>query len=313
VLYISHRLEEIREIGDRVTVLKDGVTSAADLPARTTPQRELVSRMTGRTIEYVFPPHTTPPDLDDRPDVLRVEGLTRYGEFLDVSLHVRAGEVVGIAGLVGSGRSELLETVYGARAAHSGTVAVDGRRVPGGRVGAAVRAGMAMAPEERKSQALLLDEPVWRNITLASMSKWASGGFTGPAPRSARPAWPPPTCRSARPTYDGRSAPSPAATSRRSSWPAGSWGRPPSCCCSTSRRAASTSARAPSSTASSAAWPTRASACCSCRARSPRCSPGRPRAGHARGRIVHEATAATIDEATVLDLVMGSEIAKEIA
>jgi len=175
VLYISHRLEEIREIGDRVTVLKDGVTSAADLPARTTPQRELVSKMTGRTIEYVFPPRV---DHPVGAVALDVEGLTRYGEFHDASLTVHSGEIVGIAGLVGSGRSELLETIYGARTPHAGRVRLAGRPLPPGRVDAAVRAGLAMAPEERKSQALLLDEPVWRNITLAAMSRYAAGGFT---------------------------------------------------------------------------------------------------------------------------------------
>ncbi|MGK5742205.1 sugar ABC transporter ATP-binding protein [Micromonospora sp. URMC 103] len=177
VIYISHRLEEIREIGDRVTVLKDGRTTAANLPARDTPTRDLVSRMTGRTIEYVFP---------DRPadgvpagtDLLEVEGLTRAGEFADVSLRVRPGEIVGIAGLVGSGRSELLETIYGARRSEAGTVRMAGRVLRPGSVGAAVRAGMGMAPEERKSQALLLGEPIYRNVTLATFGRYARAGFT---------------------------------------------------------------------------------------------------------------------------------------
>ncbi|MFY1637050.1 sugar ABC transporter ATP-binding protein [Solwaraspora sp. WMMB335] len=175
VIYISHRLEEIREIGDRVTVLKDGRTTAQNLPARTTATRELVSRMTGRSIEYVFPerePNTHGEQL------LEVAGLTRQGEFTDVSLTVRRGEIVGIAGLVGSGRSELLETIFGARTAESGTVRMTGRAVRPGSVGAAVRAGMGMAPEERKSQALLLGEPIYRNITLATFGRLARAGFT---------------------------------------------------------------------------------------------------------------------------------------
>jgi ribose transport system ATP-binding protein len=176
VIYISHRLEEIREIGDRVTVLKDGRTTAANLPARTTPTRELVSRMTGRTIEYVFPPRPAP--ADPAPELLRVTGLTRAGEFTDVSLTVHSGEIVGIAGLVGSGRSELLETVYGGRQADAGTVHVDGRPLRPGSVIAAVRAGIGMAPEERKGQALLLGEPIYRNITLASFPRYARVGFT---------------------------------------------------------------------------------------------------------------------------------------
>ncbi|WP_231954763.1 sugar ABC transporter ATP-binding protein [Actinoplanes derwentensis] len=175
VVYISHRLEEIRVIGDRVTVLKDGRTTAADLPAAATPTGELVSRMTGRTIEYVFPPR---PEPADREELLRVTGLSRSGEFTDVSLTVAAGEIVGIAGLVGSGRSELLETVYGARRPDSGTVEFDGRGLRPGDVGSAVRAGMGMAPEERKSQALLLGEPVHRNMTLATFTRIARFGFT---------------------------------------------------------------------------------------------------------------------------------------
>ena len=176
VVYISHRLDEIREIGDRVTVLKDGRTSAVNLPARTTSTDDLVRRMTGRSIEYVFPGRT-----EQQPSgapLLEVEGLTRHGDFQDVSLTVRPGEIVGIAGLVGSGRSELLETIYGARGSHAGRVVLDGKVLPPGRVGAAVRAGVGLAPEERKSQALLLEEPIYRNATLASFSRYASAGIT---------------------------------------------------------------------------------------------------------------------------------------
>jgi ribose transport system ATP-binding protein len=174
VIYISHRLDEIREIGDRVTVLKDGRTTAANLPARTTPTRELVARMTGRTIEYVFPPRG---DATIGEELLRVRGLTREGEFEDVSLTVHAGEIVGIAGLVGSGRSEVLETIFGARRADAGTISVSGRRLRPG-VTAAVRAGLGLAPEERKSQALLLGEPIHRNMTLSTFSGFARAGFT---------------------------------------------------------------------------------------------------------------------------------------
>lgn len=178
VIYISHRMEEIREIGDRVTVLKDGRTTAANLPARTTSTNELVSRMTGRTIEYVFPDRRERDVAAAGTPLLEVAGLTRHGEFADVSLSVHSGEIVGIAGLVGSGRSELLETIYGARQAHAGQVRVDGRRLPPGRVARAVRVGLGLAPEERKSQALLLEEPIYRNVTLATFHRYAAAGFT---------------------------------------------------------------------------------------------------------------------------------------
>ncbi|WP_326556362.1 sugar ABC transporter ATP-binding protein [Micromonospora sp. NBC_01796] len=179
VIYISHRMDELREIGDRVTVLKDGRTTAANLPARTTPTKDLVSRMTGRNIEYVFPERPAAATaVTEATELLRVDGLCREGEFQNVSLDVRAGEIVGIAGLVGSGRSELLECIYGARRAQFGTVTMNGRKLRSGSVGAAVKAGMGMAPEERKSQALLLGEPIYRNVTLATFTRYASFGFT---------------------------------------------------------------------------------------------------------------------------------------
>ncbi|WP_067488810.1 sugar ABC transporter ATP-binding protein [Actinomadura hibisca] len=177
VVYISHRLAEIREIGDRVTVLKDGRTVARDLPARTTPTNEIVALMTGRDIEHAFPDRPAPDAFDDRPEVLRVEGLTLPGSFEDVSFAVRAGEIVGLAGLVGSGRSEILETVYGARRATAGRVLIDGRPVRPGSPGAAVRRGMGLAPEERKSQALLLDQSVAANMSMAGLDRYSAFGW----------------------------------------------------------------------------------------------------------------------------------------
>ncbi|MBB3086542.1 sugar ABC transporter ATP-binding protein [Geodermatophilus sabuli] len=176
VVYISHRLEEIRQVGDRITVLKDGRTVATGLPARETPTREVITLMTGRDIEYVFPERRARPAQDEAP-LLEVEGLGLRGSFADVTFTVRAGEVVGLAGLVGSGRSEILETVYGARRAGAGTVRVAGRRLRPGDVAAAVAAGVGLAPEERKSQALLLGESVYRNISISSLARFARGGF----------------------------------------------------------------------------------------------------------------------------------------
>src|SRR5215212_9934267 len=124
VVYISHRLEEIREVGDRITVLKDGRTVATGLPARETPTRQVIELMTGRDIEYVFPERGSVPEGEP---LLAVEGLAQEGTFSGVSFTVRPGEVVGLAGLVGSGRSEILETVYGARRATAGTVRIAGR------------------------------------------------------------------------------------------------------------------------------------------------------------------------------------------
>jgi ribose transport system ATP-binding protein len=188
VVYISHRLEEIREIGDRVTVLKDGRTVATDLSAKTTPTSELIRLMTGREIEYVFPER---PQLDSGAEtVLAVTDLSVSKVFADVSFSVAAGEIVGLAGLVGSGRSEILETVYGARKPSSGTVTVDGKRLRAGSVGAAVKAGIGLAPEERKSQGLLLDQSVYQNITVSSLARFARAGFlSGSAERTSALEW----------------------------------------------------------------------------------------------------------------------------
>jgi ribose transport system ATP-binding protein len=176
VVYISHRLEEIRRIGSRVTVLKDGRTVASGLPADT-PTSELVDLVSGREVRTVFPERETT-TVDESVEVLRVEGLSRRGEFSGVSFTVHAGEILGIAGLVGAGRSEILETVFGARKPDSGSVSVNGVRLKPGSVASAVRAGIGLAPEERKSQGLLLELPVAHNVTLASLGKYSSFGFT---------------------------------------------------------------------------------------------------------------------------------------
>jgi ribose transport system ATP-binding protein len=173
VVYISHRLAEIREIGDRVTVLKDGRTVAVGLPARTTPTAEVVALMTGRSSEHSFPERSGEPG----DEVLRVEDLALPGRFSGVSFQVRAGEVVGLAGLVGSGRSEILETIYGARRPSAGRVLVGGSPLRPGSTSVAVAAGLGLAPEERKAQGLLMYESVGRNITAASMRRYSRLGW----------------------------------------------------------------------------------------------------------------------------------------
>ncbi|RBY88248.1 sugar ABC transporter ATP-binding protein [Blastococcus sp. TBT05-19] len=185
VVYISHRLEEIREVGDRITVLKDGRTVATGLPARETPTREVITLMTGRTIEYVFPERRAAVDRGAAP-LLEVQDLGLRGSFEGVDLTLRPGEIVGLAGLVGSGRSEILETIYGARRPTSGSVRLGGKQLRPGDVGAAVAAGIGLAPEERKSQALLLDDSVYRNITVSSLNRFARIGLlSGRAERTA--------------------------------------------------------------------------------------------------------------------------------
>ena len=176
IVYISHRLEEIRQIGDRITVLKDGSTVATGLAVADTPTSELIKLMTGRSIEYVFPPRGEAVPRSAEP-VLEVIGLELPGVFSGVDLSVRAGEIVGLAGLVGAGRSEILETLYGARRPSAGTVRVNGNELRRGSVPAAVKAGVGLCPEERKSQGLLLDQAVYRNITISTLGRFARLGF----------------------------------------------------------------------------------------------------------------------------------------
>jgi len=174
IIYISHRLEEVRRIGDRITVLKDGKTVASGLSVSETPTTELIALMTGREVTADFGGASSGEFGDV---VLEVKDLALANVFTDVSFTVRAGQIVGLAGLVGAGRSEILETLYGARPAAAGTVTVHGKPVRRGSIASAVARGIGLAPEERKSQGLLLDEPVYRNITLSTFARFARSGF----------------------------------------------------------------------------------------------------------------------------------------
>jgi ribose transport system ATP-binding protein len=181
VVYISHRLDEIRKIGDRVTVLSDGATVATGLPADT-PQSDLVEKMVGRKVDQLYP---------DRPAaaadvVLDVRGVSRAPEVKPCTFSVRSGEVLGIGGLVGAGRSELLRLVYGLDKRDGGEVHLDGKRLPAGRPDVAIDAGMGLAPEDRKSQGLLLGWSLAKNISLADLSKFTTAGWiSGRAERDA--------------------------------------------------------------------------------------------------------------------------------
>jgi ribose transport system ATP-binding protein len=168
VVYISHRLDEIRRIGDRVTVLADGRTTAVGIPA-STPTDELVELMVGRKVEQLYPDR---PAGTDRV-LLEVRGLKRLPDVRGVSLEVRAGEVVGLGGLVGSGRTELLRLVYGLDQPEEGEVLVEGKRLRPNRPDLAIRRGLGLAPEDRKSQALVLDWSATKNVTLADLRRFS--------------------------------------------------------------------------------------------------------------------------------------------
>jgi ribose transport system ATP-binding protein len=170
VVYISHRLDEIRRIGSRVTVLADGATAASGIAA-STPTDELVRLMVGSKVEKLYPERPrNPGDV-----VLEARDLRRLPMVRGVSLTVRAGEVVGIGGLVGSGRSELLRLICGIDRPEAGEVVVEGRRLPMGRPDRAIAAGLGLAPEDRKSQGLLLDWSLTKNVTLADLARFSRG------------------------------------------------------------------------------------------------------------------------------------------
>jgi ribose transport system ATP-binding protein len=176
VVYISHRLDEIARIGDRITVLRDGATVASNLPA-STPVDELIRHMIGRSFRDVFPARGAPTaDV-----VLRVQRLARRPDLAETSFEVRAGEILGIAGLVGAGRTELLRTIAGLDRADGGQVIVRDRVLPPGRPDLAVAAGVVLAPEERKSQGLWLDWSQVHNVTISDLPRLGRGPFTDDA------------------------------------------------------------------------------------------------------------------------------------
>ena len=171
VIYISHRLDEVRRIGDRVTVLSDGRTVAVGLPPDTSTDK-LVEHMVGRKVEQLFPERAT----RGGDVLLEVRGVGRQPDIKPASLEVHAGEVVGIGGLVGAGRTELLRLIYGLDSADEGEVVVDGKRLPGGNPAAAIAAGLGLAPEDRKSQGLLLEWSLANNVTLADVASTGAAG-----------------------------------------------------------------------------------------------------------------------------------------
>ncbi|MDR3080584.1 MAG: sugar ABC transporter ATP-binding protein [Streptomyces sp.] len=171
IVFITHHLEEIAALGDRVTVLRDG-RSVDQVPA-STPEDELVRLMVGRSIEQQYPRERA----DAGAPLLKVRGLTRAGTFHDIDFEVRAGEVVGLAGLVGAGRTEVVRAVFGADPYDSGTVEVQGSPLRRHDVNAAMDAGIGLVPEDRKGQGLVLDATVQENLGLVTLGRSTRAGF----------------------------------------------------------------------------------------------------------------------------------------
>lgn len=172
VVYISHFLSEVLSVADTVTIMRDGRIVRTG-PAGLETHESLVEGMTGRQIDEIFP-RKPPAPTDDSPVVLRVEDLDSAGaEFSGVSLQIRAGEILGLTGLVGAGRSEVAHAVYGALAVAAGSVEVCGNRLSGG-VEDALANGVSLIPESRREQGLIATRPVRDNTTLPHLGRFAS-------------------------------------------------------------------------------------------------------------------------------------------
>jgi ribose transport system ATP-binding protein len=181
IVYISHRLGEVRDLADRVEVLRDG-ENAGRLAKGEITHNAMVQLMVGRELSQFYPHHPhTPGEV-----ALEVRGLrTRAYPGESVDFQMRAGEVVGMAGLVGAGRSELLEALFGVVPALQGTVRVSGRSVFSGSPRAAMDAGIALVPEDRKRQGLFLEMGVRENLSIAALHRDQTGGFLNRAAEKA--------------------------------------------------------------------------------------------------------------------------------
>ena len=164
IFYISHRLEELESIADRLTIIRDGrvvyTGQWGEIPPAT-----MIRHMAGRELKEIFPTRQSDPG-ETR---LRVDGLSREGKFRDVTFEARAGEVVGIAGLAGAGRTELVETIFGASGASTGQVFVNGIPVDSLTPDVAVGKGLGFLPEDRKQAGLCLNLSLSHNLTLANV------------------------------------------------------------------------------------------------------------------------------------------------
>ncbi|MDO5627174.1 MAG: sugar ABC transporter ATP-binding protein [Mobilicoccus sp.] len=171
MIFISHHLDEIEEIGDRITVLRDG--AAVDTVPGGEGEDALVRLMVGRDIDDLYPHIAQEPGEV----LLDVQALGNPGVFEDISLQVRAGEVVGVAGLMGAGRTEVLRAIAGADGYATGEVRVAGKALQKKDVGAAVRAGVGMVPEDRKTSGLVLSGTVGENLGYATLYPTGKGGL----------------------------------------------------------------------------------------------------------------------------------------
>lgn len=164
ILYISHRLQELFRIADRITVVKDGET-VGQLDPKTCSEHDIITMMVGREMTSLFPERSTPGDEI----YFEIRHLNRPGVLEDINIQVRKGEVVGLAGLVGSGRTEIAECVFGIARHSQGEILKGGRPVHVKHPADAVAQGIGLVPEDRKLQGAVLNLPIEQNITLSKL------------------------------------------------------------------------------------------------------------------------------------------------
>ena len=172
IIYISHRLHEVFEIGDRVTVLRDG-KHIATKPVSETSEDDLIRMMVGRTIDNLFPKEEAP--IGDV--VLEVRNLNRKPMTHNISFQLRAGEIVGLAGLIGSGRSELAHVIFGYTPAESGTILIEGKEIKIKRPAQAMRYGIAYLPEDRGTQGLIREMTIRENTSITVLNELSRATF----------------------------------------------------------------------------------------------------------------------------------------
>jgi rhamnose transport system ATP-binding protein len=180
VVFISHRLEEVAAIADTVTVLRDG-QHITTRPAAELPHGEIVRLMVGRSLDALFPKQEA--EIGDV--VLRAEALTRRGVFSDISFELRRGEIVGLAGFVGSGRTEVARSIFGLDRLDRGKLWIEGRSFTPRSPRAALRRGLAYLPEDRLQQGLVQPMSVGENLSMAVLPAVSPGGFLRPGAERA--------------------------------------------------------------------------------------------------------------------------------
>jgi rhamnose transport system ATP-binding protein len=172
ILFISHKFDEIYRIADRYTVFRDGEMVGKGF-IRDTPQSEIVKMMVGRSVDQIFPTRAATIGAP----VLEVTALSHPTEFENISFSVRKGEILGFYGLVGAGRSEVMQAVFGMTEVSGGTMVLDGKTIAPRSPADAVEAGIVYVPEERGKQGVITGEPIYRNVSLPSLDKTSSKGF----------------------------------------------------------------------------------------------------------------------------------------